>query len=182
MTPRPPPALLLCAAVAWLGCAPDPNGPGPTSERFWEALGTADYSAAQALTDSASLAAVRDLAAAHPFAAVELGEALDNESLAQVPTRMRPKPSGGPDFSFHTHLVRGKDGWRVDLRQTRRDLTRELLASSFESVQEALRESGEAFIEEFEERAIEVSEALRETLEELERSLSEPEDPKPRGP
>lgn len=170
-------SLLVCAAALWLACAPDPNGPGPTAQRFWHALRDGDYAAAQALTDGAALAAVRDLAAAHPFDKVELGDALSNESLAQVPTRVERLRDGGPSFSFHTHLVRGEDGWRIDLKQTRRDLTRELLASSFQGVQEALRESGEAFIEEFELRALEASEALRETLEELEKSLSEPEDP-----
>ncbi len=179
---RPLARLLLCAATAWLGCTPDPNGPGPTAELFWDALRTGDYAAAQALTDNATLTALRDLAAAHPFDAIELGEPLDNESLAQVPTRVQRHAGAGPDFSFHTHLTHGDDGWRIDLRQTRRDLTRELLASSFEGVQEALRESGAEFIEEFEERALEASEALRETLEELEKSLSEPDELETRDP
>jgi hypothetical protein len=174
--------IALVAAVLGPGCAPDPAGPGPTTELFWQALEAGDIAGAQALTDGAPLASVRDLEAAHPFEAIELGEALDNESRAQVPTRMQRQVGAGPDFSFHTHLSRGADGWRIDLRQTRRDLTRELLASSFQGVQKALRESGEAFIEEFEERALEVSEALRETLEELEKSLSEPEDPESLDP
>ena len=37
-------------------------------------------------------------------------------------------------------------------------------------------------LEEFEERALEASEALRETLEELEKSLSEPEQPEALDP
>jgi hypothetical protein len=45
-----------------------------------------------------------------------------------------------------------------------------------------LRESGAEFIEEFEERALEASEALRETLEELEKSLSEPDELETRDP
>ena len=48
-------------------------------------------------------------------------------------------------------------------------------------MKEALRDSGEAFIEEFEARAIEASEALRETLEELDEMLSGPPPPVP-GP
>lgn len=166
--------LLLCASSAALSCAPAGEDPAATSQRFWDALRAEDFAAAQSLTDAAALAAVRDLADAHPFAAIEFGESLDNDSMAQVPTRVQRGGGTGPDFSFHTHLIRGESGWRVDLKRTRRDLTRELLASSFEGVQEALRESGEAFIEEFEERALEASEALRETLEALEQSLTQP--------
>jgi hypothetical protein len=174
------PHILRCLCLAVIlsaGCAPDPNGPGPTATRFWEALRSEEFEAARALTDGASLSEVRDLAAAHPFERVEIGEALDNEAAAQVPTHMVRTTGAGPAFDFQTHLVRVDDGWRVDLRETRRDVTRELLASSFEGVREALRESGSAFVEEFEERALEASEALRETLEELENSLTEPVPP-----
>jgi hypothetical protein len=171
--------VLLSLAVGLAGCPPDVEGPGPTTQRFWDAIGMQDFAAAQALTDQAKLSELRDLANAHSFESVEIGAALHNEALAQVPTRIKRHPAAGPDFSLHTHLVRGEAGWRVDVLQTRRDLTRELLASSFEGVQEALRESGEAFIEEFEKRALEASEALRETLEELEKSLNDPEVPAP---
>ena len=178
--PDPMPRLvpLACLGIALLlACAPDPNGPGPVTERFWQAIQRDDLDAARALTDGASQRQVEEFAAAHPFERVELGEPLDNEHAAQVPTTMIRTTGAGPGFDFHTHLVHVDEGWRVDLRATRRDLTRELLASSFEGVREALQESGEAFVEEFEERALEASEALRETLEELERSLSEPETP-----
>lgn len=170
-------ALPILAALA-LACAPDPNGPEQMTARFWEAVAASEFAAAAELCDGASPTEVRQLATAHPFDSVTLGEPLHGEAHARVPTHLG-LGSEGRALSFETHLVELEGEWRVDLRASRRALTRELLAGSLEGIHEALRESGEAFVEEFEARALEASEALRETLEELEESLHDPAEPEP---
>lgn len=167
----------MLAALA-LGCAPDPNGPEPTTARFWEAVAAGEFATAAELCDRASPAEVRQIANTHPFGRVTLGEPLHGEAQARVPTQLT-LDGEGRELSFDTHLVEIEGKWRVDLRATRRALTRELLAASLEGIHEALRERGEAFVEEFEARALEASEALRETLEELEKSLRDPAAPEP---
>lgn len=177
-------ALLLAAALTAGGCGSLRDDARDTTRHFWEALAAEDYAGAAALTDGASREAVAQLAASHRIERFTLGEPLANAEAAQVPVHVQREAGAGPGFSFHTHLSRSGGVWRVDLRLTRRDLARELLASSFEGVKEALRESGEAFVEEFEMRALEASEALRQTLEELDEMLSRPQAPgePPRAP
>ena len=137
---------------------------------FWDAFQEENYEAARAFTVGASVSALRDLADAQALEQFEFEDALLNESRALVPTRAVLAPAGR-DLEFHTHLTHVEAGWRVDLRASRRDLTRQALAGSFEGVQESLRESSKALVEEFEQRALEASETLREALEGLERAL-----------
>jgi len=139
--------------------------------RFWDAFQEENYEAAQALTVGASVATLRELSEAHALEQFTFENALRNDSTALVPTRAVLAPAGR-DLEFHTHLTRVEAGWRVDLRASRRDLTRQALAGSFEGVQESLRASSQALVEEFEQRALEASETLREALEGLERALT----------
>jgi len=169
---RIPRVLLAAGLVTVLGaCAERGETPREVSMRFWDAFQEENYEAARALTVGASVSALRDLAEAQALEQFEFEDALLNESRALVPTRAVLAPVGR-DLEFHTHLTQVEAGWRVDLRASRRDLTRQALAGSFEGVQESLRESSKALVEEFEQRALEASETLREALEGLERALT----------
>jgi hypothetical protein len=75
------------------------------------------------------------------------------------------------DLTFHTHLTRIDQDWRVDVDATERELRRTALAASFEDVRESINESTALLVEEFEKRALEATESLREALEEFEESL-----------
>lgn len=143
--------------------------------RFWDAFQEENYDAAQALTVGATSAALRDLADAHALEQFAFEDAFRNESKALVPTRAVLAPAGR-DLEFYTYLTRVEAGWRIDLPASRRDLTRQALAGSFQGVQESLRESSKALVEEFEQRALEASETLREALEGLERALTGDDD------
>jgi hypothetical protein len=159
--------VLICLAAA---CERFDDAPRDVAGRFWSALEVEDFDAARTLSTSPSVRAVRELAEAQPLEEIELGEILRNEATAIVDTSAILAPSG-LELAFSTHLTRVDGAWRVDVRKTHRELTRAALATSFEGMQQSLRESSEAVLEEFERRALEASEALREALEELERSL-----------
>ena len=105
----------------------------------------------------------------HRFESVAFGRSLRDAATALVETRLVLE--AGPEVEFHTHLERTPQGWRVVVAETRRELTRAALAASFDRMREALHGSSQVLIQEFEKRALEASEALREALESLERGL-----------
>ena len=169
---RIPHVLLVFVLTAAVGACGEPQeSPREVSIRFWDAFQEQNYEAAGALTVDGRVPAIRELAETYSLEQFSFEESLGNESQAVVPTRAVLAPAGR-DLDFYTHLRRVESGWRVELRPSRRELTRQALAGSFEGVQESLRRSSEALVEEFEERALEASEALREALEGLERALT----------
>lgn len=161
---------VLGAALA-LACDRFDDAPLETASSFWTAIQDGDLEAARTLTTAPGDPAVEELAAQRPQA-IAFGPVLRNEDTALVETTALLEEHGG-EITFNTHLRREAAGWRVDARASRRALTREALAGSFEALRESLRESSEMLVEEFERRALEATEALRGTLEELERSLRE---------
>jgi len=169
---RFPRVLLAAVLTAVLGACGEPQeSPREVSIRFWDAFQEENYEAARALTVEGNVPALRELSETYALEQFAFEEALGNESEALVPTRAVLAPAGR-DVDFYTHLRRVEAGWRIELRSSRRDLTRQALAGSFEGVQESLRRSSQALVEEFEQRALEASETLREALEGLERALT----------
>jgi hypothetical protein len=165
-------ALAVLVALA-PGCERfDDDAPRRVADEFWSAVQREDFETARALSGEAGESGVRELAQAHPIDTLAFGEILRSESKALVETTA--VLASDVEVSFHTHLAHADGGWRVDLRATRRDLTRQTLAASFEQVRESLRGSTDRLMEEFEKRALEASETLRDALEELEKSLSPP--------
>jgi hypothetical protein len=168
-------ALLALVALA-LGCHRFDDAPRRVADEFWTALQREDYEAARALSGEAGENGLRELAQAHRIETVAFGEILRSESKALVETTAVLAPHD-VEVTFHTQLVQADGAWRVDLPATRRDLTRQTLAASFEQVRESLRGSTDRLMQEFEQRALEASETLREALEELEQNLSNPPPP-----
>ena len=168
----PWPVLLLGAALLLpvAGCERFDDAPRETARAFWADLEAGDVAGARARSDAASDAVLEELAEELPLRDLELGEILRNEQTALVETRAVARDT---ELVFHTHLQRRDGRWRVNVRETRRELRRTAVAAAFEQAQEALSESADMLVEEFEKRALEASEALREAFEELERSLRE---------
>jgi hypothetical protein len=167
---RAAPVLLALAALALACDRFDADAPRHVADEFWSALQREDFEAARALCGETGENGLRELAAAHPIETLAFGEILRNDTKALVETTAVLAPRG-VEVSFHTHLVHADGAWRVDLPATRRDLTRQTLAASFEQVRESLRGSTDRLMQEFEQRALEASETLREALEELEQGL-----------
>jgi hypothetical protein len=171
---RAAPVLLTLAALA---CGRfDEDAPRHVADEFWSALQRQDYETARALSGETGENGLRELAEAHPIETLAFGEILRNETKALVETTAVLAPRD-VEVTFLTHLVQTDGGWRVDLPATRRDLTRQTLAASFEQVRESLRGSTDRLMQEFEQRALEASETLRKALEELEQNLSNPPPP-----
>lgn len=161
-------ALLIFAVSA---CDRFDDTPREVASAFWSALASRDLAAAGALSDAAGADALLALRDELPLRDLGFGQILRNDSTALVETRGR-SVSRDADLTFNTHLTRRDGSWRVDVRATHRELRRTALAVSFEEVQEAINESADLIVEEFEKRALEASEALREALEDLQRSLA----------
>ena len=169
-------AVLALAALA-LACNRVDDAPRHVADEFWSAVQREDYETARALSGEAGESSLRELAGTHRIETVAFGETLRSESKALVETTAVLAPRD-IEVTFHTQLVQvDGGGWRVDLPATRRDLTRQTLAASFEQVRESLRGSTDRLMQEFEKRAVEASETLREALEELEKDLSSPPPP-----
>jgi len=166
---RAAPGLLAVAALA-LACDRFDDAPRQVADEFWTALQHEDFETARRLSGEAGENELRELAQAHPIDALAFGEILRNQSKALVETTAVLEPRD-VEVTFHTHLVQADGEWRVDLNATRRDLTRQTLAASFEQVRESLRGGTDRLMQEFEKRAIEASETLRKALDELEQSL-----------
>jgi hypothetical protein len=167
---RAAPALLAFAALA-LGCNRLDDAPRHVADEFWSAVQREDFETARALSGEAGESSLRELAGTHRIETLVFGETLRSESKALVETTAVLAPRD-IEVTFHTQLVHADGGWRVDLPATRRDLTRQTLAASFEQVRESLRGGTDRLMQEFEQRALEASETLREALEELEQGLS----------
>lgn len=165
--------LAAAGAVTLLAaCGERGETPEEVSVRFWDAFQEQNFEGARNLTVDATVADLRKLSEAYALEQFAFADSLSNESSAVVPTRAVLAPAGR-DLDFYTHLQLVEEtGWRVELRTSQRDLTRQALAGSFEGVQESLRQSSQALVEEFEQRALQASEALREALEGLERALT----------
>ena len=160
------------AALFLAACGERGATPEEVSIRFWDAFQEQDFEKARNLTVDATVADLRELSEAYALEQFTFDASLRNESQAVVPTRAVLAPAGR-DLDFYTHLHHAEEtGWRVQLQTSQRDLTRQALAGSFEGVQESLRQSSQALVEEFEQRALQASEALREALEGLERALT----------
>jgi hypothetical protein len=163
-------AALVLLPLALFGCSRFDDAPRRVADEFWSALQREDFETARALSGEAGESGVRELAQAHRIETVAFGEILRSDSKALVETTAVLAPRD-IEVTFHTQLVHADGGWRVDLPATRRDLTRQTLAASFEQVRESLRGGTDRLMQEFEQRALEASETLREALEELEKGL-----------
>jgi hypothetical protein len=174
-------ALAVCLCGAALACERFDVAPRLAAERFWEALAAGDLAAARGLATADAGSQVGELAAEHPGREARFGETLRNESSALVETTV--VLADDQQVSFHTVLASADGAWRVDVRRTRRELTRAALATSVEQLRESVRGGAEALSEQIERSALEFSEALREALEELEGDIrGEPAPPPPARP
>lgn len=168
-------SLLLLTTLA---CERFDETPREIAAAFWAALGARDLEAARALSDASSPADLQELADTLALEDVMLDQILRNDASALVETRavlLRTEM----DLDFKTHLKRTGDTWRVDVDATESELRRSALAATFTDVQESIRESTDLLVEEFEKRALEASEMLREALEDLEDTLREEPPPSP---
>jgi hypothetical protein len=116
-------ARLPLAAVlgALLACAEADAPPEEVALEFWSAAVAGDAARAAQLAsgDDAALAALlRESAAETPPA---IGAAALSEDIALVETMFLREGVAAP-LRFHTHLAHGDDGWRVQLRETAREL------------------------------------------------------------
>lgn len=155
-----------CLGLATLACQRFDDAPRVAAQTFWQALADDDLAAARGVATDDAGSDLDALAREHPVREVRCGEILRNESNALVETTVVSE-EGEPEITFHTHL-RSEDGaWRVDVRSTRRALTRAALATSVERLRESVRGGAEALAEQIERGALEFSEALREAIEDL---------------
>lgn len=170
--PRTTLALVLGLGMGlWLAaCRRFDDAPREVAQQFWEALLEGDLEAAGARATAPDERALRELADEFEIEEIGFGQILRNESTALVETSIVIEAQGRT-LVFHTHLSRLAGGWKVDARRSRRELTRAALTASVERMQESLSGSAETLIEEFERRALDASEALREAFEEFERAL-----------
>ena len=145
MSPRILRFLYAAGLIVLLGaCGERGETPKAVSVRFWDTFQEENFEAARAWTVDGNASDLRALSEAYSLEQFAFDDAFRNESRALVPTRAVLAPAGR-DLDFYTHLRRDESGWRVELRGTRRDLTRQALAGSFEGVQESLRKSSEDF-------------------------------------
>lgn len=169
---------IACAAgiaAAGLACHPFEDPPEAVAERFWRAVMEGDLDAARSHASAATRSRTDELAREFDVGPTVLGETLRNESRAIVETRTEAERGGASlSVSFDTHLVREDDGWRVDVRRTRSDLTRAAFAATVGELGETLGEGLRELRESIEQGALEASEALREALEDLELELPPP--------
>ncbi len=163
-------ATLALALLTPVACERFDDTPRLVASDFWNALGERDLDVALALSDAASEVELRELSDGLVLEDVTLDQILRNESSALVETRGE-LARRDIDLTFHTHLTRIERDWRVDVDATERELRRSALAASFEDVRESISESTGLLVEEFEKRALEATESLREALEEIEESL-----------
>lgn len=159
-------ALAVCTLVA---CDRFDTAPREVASSFWSAVAAGDFAKAATLSTDDE-AAVQTLAREVPLRDVKLGEILHNESTALVETRA-VYGDRNVELTFNTHLTRSEGTWRVDAKECRREVRRAALAASFEGMQDAVSESADMLVDEFEERALEASEALRDALDELKDAL-----------
>ena len=165
-------ALLALALLAGPACERFDETPREVAAAFWAALAVRDLEAAQQLSTAESQSELRELADGLSLEDVKLDQILRNEAVALVETRAA-LARRDMDLEFNTHLVLIDATWRVDADATERELRRTALAVSFEEMRDSIGESTDLLVEEFEKRALEASEALREALQELEESLRE---------
>ncbi len=180
-----PPALPLAALLAALAaCAPPERKPEAVAAAFWEAFAAGDLEGASKLSTAASVDELGALDFTPDITGVTTAPALLNESQALVGTSLdfAVVEAGGP-VAFNTHLAHFDGGWRVQVPETARELRRAAIAASFAEVEESLRSGAKAVGDAVEEGLLKASEAIRESLEELERSLANPDaNPPPRTP
>jgi hypothetical protein len=162
-------ALAACLWAAALACERGGDAPRRAAEGVWQSVAAGDLDAARGVASSDSGSQLDELAEQHPVRDAWFGETLRNESTALVETTA--VLADGQEVSFHTALAFEGGSWRVDVRRTRRELTRAALATSVEQLRESVRGGAEALAEQIERGALEFSEALREALAELEDEL-----------
>lgn len=165
-------ALLVALAIA---CAPPTEAPEIVAEHFWEAVRVGNFDAARSLATAPTAELVASITSEQSIESVLLGETLKSEGSAVVRTEIvTPVQNGKRRTRFDTHLVHEPEGWRVDARATRRDLTTALFASAVSQLSEIVEEGMQELGDALEESAADLAREIHEALEELETSPSTP--------
>lgn len=167
-------ALLLAGA-----CQRFDDTPRQVASEFWEAMQAGDHAAARAVSTPASATSLAALAEESPLQDVDFGEILRNEQTALVETTAVLEERG-VELTFNTHLAHLESGWKVDAAKSRREITRAALAASVAELRRTLSAGTTAVAEQVERSALEISETMREALEDVEREiLGEEPEPSP---
>jgi len=114
---------LVAGLLALLACAEPAAPPEEVALEFWSAAVAGDAARAAQLADAdeAALAQLLGRSAAEEPPAI--GAPVVSEDTALVETMFLHEGVAAP-LRFHTHLTRGDEGWRVQLRQTADELAR----------------------------------------------------------
>jgi hypothetical protein len=120
--------------VLLASCGPGDAELRATAEGFWSALEQGDLDAAERLAVTPGAERLNELLQPYPGREIRVGRILRDEDTALAETWLSPVDAEA-DVRFHTHLRREAEGWKVDVAQTRRDLTRSLLNASVEALQ-----------------------------------------------
>lgn len=170
LAPSPCTACALAAILVLAACERFDDAPSRVARSYWDAVLAHDGAAASALALTPAESRDAELAPPRALASISLGRILRDEDTALVETSA-VFADGDQPVSFHTHLARQGGQWRVDVAETRRDLTRAALGASLEQVRESLARSADSLSEALQRSALEASEALRRALDELDRDL-----------
>ncbi len=152
--------------LVWPSCGLSEDPPDEVTRSFWGAIESADSEAARALASAASGRLVEPMLSEVSIEGVLVGESLRNEQSALVATTLVTVEEGGElDVTFHTHLVREDDRWKVDLAASRSELRRGLFVAGMREIGEAVGEGVKEIGDAIREGALELEEALREALD-----------------
>jgi hypothetical protein len=161
---------LFVALALWLvvgpGCGLPEDPPEEVTRRFWGAIESADGEAARAFASAASGRLVEPMLREVSIEGVLVGESLRNEESAIVATTLVTVAEENElDVTFHTHLVREEDRWKVDLAASRAELRKGLFVAGMREIGEAVGEGVKEIGDAIRQGALEMEEALREALE-----------------
>ncbi len=144
------------------------DSPEDVARGFWETMRVGDREQAATFVTDSSLRLLDDGMLPDRIEKILFGEVLRNESAAVVRTSMLTRTDDiDLNIVFHTHLVLQQGDWRVDLVATQQEVSRSTFAAGMKFFGEAVGRGIEEFGQVLEQGAAEVSDAIRDAIDEL---------------
>ena len=166
-------ALVSCV-VGLSACADRAPTPERVAQRFWRAVAAGDVRDANELSVRPIDPDLIVRASEVSVSSASFEDALQNEVAAVVPTTVVWSDELAADpvrLSFHTHLVRRGDAWKVEPHRTQEELVRAVITASAKRVREHVRHGVDELGRALERGTDEISKALGSAMKELEEEL-----------
>jgi hypothetical protein len=159
------------------GCGEKADTPESVAAEFWQAVIDKDMETAKTLASWDTVDYLRYIRSGQlKPARFELGEITPGDRRAVIETTLHSQPHGQSSIRIpgQTVLIKTKQGWRVDLKETIGSTVKETVGTVFDQLNNIMKQGLQGLDKELSNSMKEVEKALKEGVNELQKELSKP--------